>query len=68
MKIGLHVGTRGAALNSVTLLTIVNKTETLAFPFGVQRSSPDRQQRRLTLSQHQVTRLVRKIVATASIS
>ena len=31
MKIGLHVGTRGAALNSVTLLTIVNKTETLGF-------------------------------------
>ena len=29
MKIGLHVGTRGAALNSVTLLTIANKTETL---------------------------------------
>ena len=27
MKIGLHVGTRGAALNSVTLLTIVNKAE-----------------------------------------
>ena len=31
MKIGLHVGTRGAALNSVTSLTIVNKTETLGF-------------------------------------
>ena len=67
MKIGLHVGTRGAALNSVTLLTIVNKTRPY-FPIWVQRSSPDRQQRRLTLSQHQVTRLVRKIVATASIS
>ena len=34
MKIGLHVGTRGAALNSVTLLTIVNKTETLLSHFG----------------------------------
>lgn len=32
MKIGLHVGTRGATLNSVTLLTIANKTETLGFP------------------------------------
>ncbi|MED5573109.1 MAG: hypothetical protein VX955_03090 [Pseudomonadota bacterium] len=31
MKIGLHVGTRGVALNSVTLLTIANKTETLGF-------------------------------------
>ena len=31
MKIGLHVGTRGAALNSVTLLTIANKTETHGF-------------------------------------
>ena len=34
MKIGLHVGTRGAALNSVTLLTIVNKTETLLSHLG----------------------------------
>ena len=34
MKIGLHVGTRGAALNSVTLLTIVNKTETLVSHLG----------------------------------
>ena len=31
MKIGLHVGTRGAALNSVTLLTIADKTGTLGF-------------------------------------
>lgn len=34
MKIGLHVGTRGAALNSVTLLTIVNKTEILLSHLG----------------------------------
>ena len=31
MKIGLHAGTRGAALDSVTLLMIANKTETLGF-------------------------------------
>ena len=35
MKIGLHVGTRGAALNSVTLLTIVHKTETLLSHLGL---------------------------------
>ena len=34
MKIGLHVGTRGAALNSVTLLTIGNKTEILLSHLG----------------------------------
>ena len=32
MKIGLHVVTRGVALDSDALLTIANKTETLGFP------------------------------------
>ena len=31
MKIGVHVGTCGTALDSVTLLTIADKTETLGF-------------------------------------
>ena len=31
MKIGVHVGTCGTALDSVTLLTIAKKTETLGF-------------------------------------